>query len=97
MNGTTSILCSQASPVTSVRRALRGAIVATAVITGVCTAGSSAPTALAADGITGPASVMDVFAELRRHRVREYGVDGTRGSTDLGRELRRHHDREYGR
>ena len=47
--------------------------------------------------VTGPASIMDVTAELRRHHIREYWLDaGGSGSVDYDRYLRDHREREYG-
>ena len=47
--------------------------------------------------VTGPASIMDVLAELRRHHTREYRLDVSgSGSIDRERYLRDHRDREYG-
>ena len=47
--------------------------------------------------VTGPASVMDVTTELRRHHIREYRLDaGRSGAVDYDRYLRDHREREHG-
>ena len=76
-------------------RVVRAAVTATFAAAAIAVAsGPMAPSIQAADPVTGPASVMDVFAELRRHHVREYRLD-ERQAIDHGRHLRDHHEREY--
>lgn len=93
MTGTIAISNTQHRLRARVVRAALTATLSAAVI--AVASGPMAPSIEAADPVAGPASVMDVFAELRRHHIREYRLDELQ-TIAHGPYLRDHHEREYG-
>jgi len=75
---------------------IRGAMLALGVFLGLTSFTPAAVLAAEGSAITGPASVMNVTAELRRHHIRENRLDVSRSGSDLDRYLRDHREREYG-
>ena len=77
---------------------LLGASLALGAILPCVSVTPAAARAADAQVVTGPASIMDVTAELRRHHLREYRLDvGGSWPADRDRYLRDHREREYRR
>ena len=84
-------------PASALRRRVLGVILALGVLLGLAALTPTGVWAAEAPVVTGPASIMDVTTELRRHHIREYRLDaGGSVAIDYERYLRDHREREYG-